>query len=202
MKILSPHTLLAAFLAAPILAGCQAASAPPPKAPFTDYRYEKPGTTRKITPQDLPAPYATKSAANGPNLVARPNNVWPQAPAGFKVELYTTDVQEPRDDYHRAQWRLLRRRESRWRHQNLPRHHSRRTSRSRPSVFATGLKSALRHRLLSAGTESSICLHRRYRRDHSCPLFQRRPEAHRQGGSNRYAAEWRQSLDARSGFLP
>ena len=96
MKILSPHTLLAAFLAAPILAGCQAASAPPPKAPFTDYRYEKPGTTRKITPQDLPAPYATKSAANGPNLVARPNNVWPQAPAGFKVELYTTDVREPR----------------------------------------------------------------------------------------------------------
>lgn len=72
------------------------ASAPPPKAPFTDYRYEKPGTMHKITPQDLPRPNATKSAVNGPNLVDRPKNAWPQAPAGFKVELYTTFVQEPR----------------------------------------------------------------------------------------------------------
>jgi len=74
----------------------QGASAPPPKAPFTDYRYEKPGTTRKITVGDLPQPYATKSAINGPEVVDRPKNVWPQAPAGFKVELYTTDVHNPR----------------------------------------------------------------------------------------------------------
>ena len=72
-------------------------ASPPPNAPFTDYRYEKPGTSHKITPQDLPAPYATKSAANGPTVVDRPKNVWPQAPAGFKVELYTTDVKEPRE---------------------------------------------------------------------------------------------------------
>lgn len=31
-------------------------NAPPPKAPFTDYRYEKPGKIRKITLQDLPSP--------------------------------------------------------------------------------------------------------------------------------------------------
>ena len=67
-----------------------------PKAPFTDYRSEKPGTTHKITPQDLPAPYATKSASNGPKVVDRPKNAWPQAPAGFKVELYTSDVKQPR----------------------------------------------------------------------------------------------------------
>jgi len=73
------------------------ASAPPPTAPFTDYRYEKPDTVHKITPQDLPAPYATKSATNGPDMVDRPKNAWPQAPAGFKVELYTTDVQNPRN---------------------------------------------------------------------------------------------------------
>ena len=72
------------------------ASAPPPKAPFTDYRYEKPGTMHKITPQDLPRPYATKSAVNGPELVDRPKDAWPQAPGGFKVELYTTFVQQPR----------------------------------------------------------------------------------------------------------
>ncbi|HUI84981.1 MAG TPA: sorbosone dehydrogenase family protein [Candidatus Binatia bacterium] len=74
----------------------QHSAAPPPKAPFTDYRYEKPGATHKITPRDLPAPYATKAAVNGADVVDRPKNVWPQAPAGFKVELYTGEVQEPR----------------------------------------------------------------------------------------------------------
>src|SRR5215471_12755357 len=71
-------------------------TAPPPKAPFTDYRYEKPGTVHKITAQDLPAPYATKSAVNGPDVVDRPKDAWPQAPAGFKVGLYSPDVTDPR----------------------------------------------------------------------------------------------------------
>ena len=71
-------------------------SAPVPKSPFSDYRSEKPGAMHKITPQDLPAPYATKSAMNGPNVADRPKNAWPQAPVGFKVGLYTTDVKEPR----------------------------------------------------------------------------------------------------------
>jgi glucose/arabinose dehydrogenase len=67
-----------------------------PQAPFTDFRYEKPGTTRKITANDLPAPFATDSARNGAEVVARPENVWPVAPAGFKVELYTTGLDNPR----------------------------------------------------------------------------------------------------------
>jgi len=70
--------------------------APPPKAPFTDFRYETPGTTRKITVNDLPQPYATDSANNGAELVARPENVWPVAPAGFKVELYAAGLDNPR----------------------------------------------------------------------------------------------------------
>ena len=87
-----------AFLLVLACSGCaeNPASKPPPTAPFTDFRYEKPGTVHKITAQDLPAPYATKSATNGPDIVDRPKNAWPQAPAGFKVELYTTDVQNPR----------------------------------------------------------------------------------------------------------
>lgn len=71
-------------------------NAPPPTPPFTDFRYEKPGTFRKITVQDLPAPYATQSAGNGPTIVPRPENVWPQAPLGFKVELYATGLDNPR----------------------------------------------------------------------------------------------------------
>ena len=49
--------------------------APPPTPPFTDFRFEKPGTVRKITVKDLPQPYATNSADNSPKLVGRPDNV-------------------------------------------------------------------------------------------------------------------------------
>ena len=70
--------------------------APPPKAPFTDYRFEKPGVVRKITLNDLPAPFATNSAGNSPKLVPRPEKAWPQVPPGFKVELYATGLKEPR----------------------------------------------------------------------------------------------------------
>src|ERR1700689_2726936 len=45
--------------------------APPPTPPFTDFRYEKPGTVHKITVDDLPQPYATKSAFNFPSRVDR-----------------------------------------------------------------------------------------------------------------------------------
>ncbi len=65
---------LAVLLLTSITCGAdkKSSSAAPPQAPFTDYRYEKPGTVRKITAKDLPAPFATKSAVNGPNLVIAP----------------------------------------------------------------------------------------------------------------------------------
>ncbi|MGH9547123.1 MAG: PQQ-dependent sugar dehydrogenase [Terriglobales bacterium] len=71
-------------------------NAPPPKPPFTDFRYEKPGEIRKITLQDLPGPFATASAGNGPEVVARPEGAWPQVPAGFKVEQYAAGLDNPR----------------------------------------------------------------------------------------------------------
>jgi glucose/arabinose dehydrogenase/mono/diheme cytochrome c family protein len=73
-----------------------AAKAPPPKPPFTDYRFEEPGKIRKITVKDLPAPLATASAGNGPQLVPRPEGAWPKVLPGFKVELYASDLDEPR----------------------------------------------------------------------------------------------------------
>ena len=82
--------------AAPVEAMTSTIKAPAPKPPFTDFRYEKPGTTRKITVKDLPAPYATSSAENGPDVVARPENAWPIALPGFKVELYAAGLNEPR----------------------------------------------------------------------------------------------------------
>jgi glucose/arabinose dehydrogenase len=81
--------------------GCASAQdkptkASPPEAPFTDYRYEKPGAVHHITAKDLPAPFATKSATNGPNVIDRPANALPVAPPGFKVELFAAGFNEPR----------------------------------------------------------------------------------------------------------
>jgi len=70
--------------------------APPPKPPFTDYRFESPGTVRHITVGDLPAPYATESATNGPKIGARPEGAWPKAPNGFKVGLFASGLTNPR----------------------------------------------------------------------------------------------------------
>jgi glucose/arabinose dehydrogenase len=64
---------------------------------FSDYRTEKPGVTRLITVADLPRPYASKSVDNGPRLVPRPANAWPQALAGFKVEQYASQLENPRE---------------------------------------------------------------------------------------------------------
>ena len=54
-----------------------------------------PGKARKITPKDLPAPGATKSATNFPKMIPR-GDAMPKAPAGFRVELYASGLTEPR----------------------------------------------------------------------------------------------------------
>lgn len=66
------------------------------KAAFTDYSQEKPGTFRKITVADLPPPFASESVDNQPDEISRPSDAWPQAPAGFKVELYASGLNYPR----------------------------------------------------------------------------------------------------------
>lgn len=63
---------------------------------FTDFSKEHPGVRRHITPADLPAPYATEAANNGAVIAPRPDGVWPQAPAGFKVEQFVTGLENPR----------------------------------------------------------------------------------------------------------
>jgi len=63
---------------------------------FTDYRGEQPGKTHKITVADLPAPYASEAVDNGPSEMRRPADAWPQAPPGFKVDLYATNLDTPR----------------------------------------------------------------------------------------------------------
>jgi glucose/arabinose dehydrogenase len=71
-------------------------TAPLPEPPYTDFRVEQPGKTRKISVQNLPAPYATDTASNGPQIVPRPDDAWPKAPEGFTVQLYATGLENPR----------------------------------------------------------------------------------------------------------
>ena len=88
LALFSAVTLTATYLhAGTVLEG---------KTAFSDYRQQKPGVMHKITPADLPAPYATESVDNGPHLVARPQGAWPQALPGFKVELYAEGLKNPR----------------------------------------------------------------------------------------------------------
>ncbi|HXQ27586.1 MAG TPA: sorbosone dehydrogenase family protein [Candidatus Acidoferrales bacterium] len=61
---------------------------------FTDFKGEAPGNVHHITANDLPDPYATKSSAVFSRPVPRPADVWPQAPAGFKVALYAEKLQD------------------------------------------------------------------------------------------------------------
>ena len=88
----------AAVAAAPPVAAIAAASAAPTtgSSPFVDFQSEEPGRTHKITVQDLPPPFATKSAGNSPSVVDRPKDAWPKAPAGFRVEQFASALHEPR----------------------------------------------------------------------------------------------------------
>ena len=64
---------------------------------FANYSSEKPGLWRKITAADLPKPFATEAANNRAKVVPRPDKAWPQALPGFKVELYKTGLDTPRE---------------------------------------------------------------------------------------------------------
>lgn len=76
-----------------VVLGCKE---PLNQGPFTDYRQEAPGVIHKITPEDLPRPYATRSSNNHANLVAKPEYARPLVPDGFKVELYASGLVNPR----------------------------------------------------------------------------------------------------------
>lgn len=66
-------------------------------SPFYDFRAESPGTMHKITVADLPPPNATKSAVNPPEPYPRPSGAMPKTLPGFKVNLYASDLDEPRE---------------------------------------------------------------------------------------------------------
>ena len=65
-------------------------------AAYGDWRADAPGVRRLITPNDLPAPYATQSAANPSRGAPRPPAMLPKAPDGFAVDLFADGLKTPR----------------------------------------------------------------------------------------------------------
>jgi glucose/arabinose dehydrogenase len=89
---------LALALGLALIGPALAQSSPPLEGQkaFGDWRADKPGTSRHLTAADLPKPGATPSTANGSHSVPRPASATPQAPAGFKVELFAEGLSGPR----------------------------------------------------------------------------------------------------------
>src|SRR5579871_670375 len=93
---------LAAALLVSIAAILHAAA--PKKAPavitgkdaFADFSQQKPGTFRKLTLADLPQPFESESVDNRAKVVPRPSQAWPQTLPGFKVDLYASNLDNPR----------------------------------------------------------------------------------------------------------
>ncbi len=83
-------------------AGAGAAAAGPVVTPAAgrpdagDWRNDAPGIRHSISLQSLPAPYATASAGNPPEVVKRPANADLEVPPGFSVQLFASGLSGPR----------------------------------------------------------------------------------------------------------
>lgn len=63
---------------------------------FGDWRLDHPGLRHRITLDDLPPPYATRSASNGPREAKRPADPKLRVPDGFTVNLFAEGLDQPR----------------------------------------------------------------------------------------------------------
>ncbi len=70
-----------------------------PTVPGTDpndWQSQAPGTKHHFTLADLPVPFATISAGNGPQVVPRPSGALLAVPPGFTVKQFATGLNNPR----------------------------------------------------------------------------------------------------------
>ncbi|HEX3798743.1 MAG TPA: PQQ-dependent sugar dehydrogenase [Verrucomicrobiae bacterium] len=61
-----------------------------------DWQRAAPGVEHHFTVADLPAPFATQSAGNGPKVVPAPANATLSVPAGFTVKQFVSGLNNPR----------------------------------------------------------------------------------------------------------
>jgi len=105
----APMSAAAAATAGAATTGAHAPAPPPPTPPMltptpaartpmvpADFRNERAGTVHLYRAADLPPPHASPSVDNGAKVIDRPASAWPQAPHGFKVDLYADKLDNPR----------------------------------------------------------------------------------------------------------
>ncbi|HEX3348839.1 MAG TPA: PQQ-dependent sugar dehydrogenase, partial [Acetobacteraceae bacterium] len=80
------------LIAATLLLSTSAAHAQPTE----DWRQDAPGRSYRITPQSMPAPYATRSAAEAPRVTSRPPGAALRVPAGFSIAPFAAGLGQPR----------------------------------------------------------------------------------------------------------
>ncbi len=96
MKANCPR-LLRFFLFLVVLSCGMPLTAQAPASPFYDFRAESPGTIHKVTVGDLPAPGSQRVGVASPEPLPRPANAFPKTLPGFKVNLYASDLTNPRE---------------------------------------------------------------------------------------------------------
>jgi glucose/arabinose dehydrogenase len=91
-------TYLSSLKAPNAVAAVQEASPPPlrNRSDPGDWRNAAPGVKHHITLADLPPPYSSGSAGNGPDVVRPPGNATVSVPAGFAVKLFAAGLSNPR----------------------------------------------------------------------------------------------------------
>ncbi|HEX3884515.1 MAG TPA: sorbosone dehydrogenase family protein [Stellaceae bacterium] len=93
------NLILAAALCGAVAASAWAADQPrvlTGAAAFGDWRQDAPGTVRKISAADLPAPFASPSARDTPRIVREPDGAKPSVPRGFSVARFADHLEGPR----------------------------------------------------------------------------------------------------------
>src|SRR5262249_14822195 len=66
-------------------------------SPFYDFRGESQGTVHKITVADLPSPNSPHPGEDSPEPEPRPADAMPRTLPGFKVNLFASDLNNPRE---------------------------------------------------------------------------------------------------------
>jgi len=65
-------------------------------AAYGDWHSDAPGVVRRFTPDAMPAPYTSQSAARAPSVVSRPAGANLRVPQGFVVEQFASGLDRPR----------------------------------------------------------------------------------------------------------
>jgi hypothetical protein len=160
---------------------------------------DAPGVRRRITLADLPAPFATRSAANRSQRAARAGADVPKAPVGFAVDQFASGLNMPASFASRRTAHLRGGNRSGARARLSPGRSQRRTGARRD--LRRGFAAAVWDCFLPFGAGSALCLCRDAGLRRAVSLSQRRDESLRLRRDNREPAEQRGTLDSRPRFL-